>query len=89
LYRGLLKKIARVWSPQQIRDSAVLEQVLAQMQGAERGVARLEAARARLTPETIQRIIVSLNAPQEKIEDLQSLHKLVLALEKEVEAVQS
>ncbi len=51
LYRGVLKRAARAWSPQQIQDAAVLEQALAQMQGAERGVARLEAARARLAPE--------------------------------------
>ena len=86
LYRGLLKRLARVWSPQQIRDTAVLEQVLLQMQGALRGLARLEAARARLTPQTVQRIIVSLNAPPDKLEDLQSLHTLVVALEREVNA---
>jgi len=40
LYRGLLKRVTRTWSPQQMRESSVLEQLLAQMQGAERGVAR-------------------------------------------------
>jgi hypothetical protein len=89
LYRGLLKRVARVWSPQQIGDRAVLEQVLAQMQGAQRGVARLEAAQARLAPEVVQKIIVLLNAPPTKVEDLQTLHSLVVALEKEVEAVQT
>jgi hypothetical protein len=89
LYRGLLKRVARVWSPQQIREAAVLQQVLAQMQGAERGVARLEAARARLAPEVVQKIIVSLNAPPAKLEDLQTLHSLVVALEKEVEVAQT
>jgi len=44
----------------------VLEQVLAQMQGAEHGVARLEAARARLAPEVVEKIIVSLNAHQRR-----------------------
>ena len=86
LYRGLLKRIAKVWSPEQIRETAVLEQVLAQMQGAVRGLARLEVAQAKLAPEVIQRIIVSLNAPPAKLEDLQTLHSLVIALEKEVEA---
>ena len=85
LYRGLLKRVARAWSPQQIRESAVLEQVLAQMQGAERGMMRLEAARARLAPEVVQKIAASLNTPPAKLEDLQSLHRLVVALEKEVE----
>jgi hypothetical protein len=56
------------------------------MQGAVRGLARLETTQARLTPEIVQRIIVSLNAPTAKIEDLQTLHSLVIALEKEVEA---
>lgn len=86
LYRGLLKRVARVWSPRQIRETVVLEKVLAQMRGAERGVARLEAAQARLAPETVQRIVSSLNAPPTKVEDLQTLHGLVVALEKEVES---
>jgi hypothetical protein len=89
LYRGLLKRGAKAWSPQQIRETAVLQQVLAQMRGAERGLARLQLAQARLAPEMVQRIIVSLNAPPAKLEDLQTLHSLVVALEKEVELVQA
>jgi hypothetical protein len=89
LYRGLLKRVARAWSPQQIRETTVLEQVLAQMQGAERGVARLETARARLAPQVVDKIIGSLNAPPAKVEDLQTLHSLVVALEKEVEEAQT
>jgi hypothetical protein len=89
LYHGLLKRVARVWSPAQISNITVQQQVLAQMQGAERGVARLEAAQARLAPETVQKVIAGLNAPPAKIEDLQTLHSLVVALEKEVEAVQT
>ena len=86
LYRGLLKRVARVWSPRQIRETALLEQLLAQMQGAERGLARLEAAQTRLAPEIIQKVVASLNAPPAKVEDLQTLHSLVVALEREVEA---
>jgi hypothetical protein len=67
----------------------VIVKVLAQMQGAERGLARLEAARARLAPEVVQKVIVSLNTPPAKVEDLQSLHSMVVALEKEVEEVQT
>jgi hypothetical protein len=89
LYRGLLKRVARAWSPQQIREGTVLEQVLAQMQGAERGVMRLEAARARLAPAVVEKIVVSLNTPPAKLEDLQSLHSLVVALEKEVEVLET
>lgn len=86
LYRGLLKRVARVWSPQQIRETPVLEQVLAQMRGAERGLARLEAAQTRLAPEIVQKVVASLNTPPAKVEDLQTLHGLVVALEREVEA---
>lgn len=85
LYRGLLKRAARVWSPRQIPETAVLEHVLAQMRGAERGLARLEAAQTRLAPEIVQKVVASLNAPPAKVEDLQTLHGLVIALEKEVE----
>jgi hypothetical protein len=84
-YRGLLKHLAHVWSPQQIQETAVLEKVLAQMQGAERGLTRLEAAQAKLAPEVVQRIVSSLNAPPAKLEDLATLHSLVVALEKQVE----
>ncbi len=89
LYRGFLTRVAKAWSPQQIPETAVLQQVLAQMQGAERGLARLQLAQARLANEMVQRIIVSLNAPPAKLEDLQTLHSLVVALEKEVELVQA
>jgi len=85
-YRGLLKHVARAWSPQQIQETAVLEKVLAQMEGAQRGLTRLDAAQAKLRPETVQRIISSLNAPPAKLQDLQTLHTLVIALEKEVDA---
>ena len=63
----------------------MLEKALAQMQGAERGIMRLEAAQARLAPEIVQRIISSLNAPPAKLEDLQTLHSLVIALENAAE----
>src|SRR5215467_11019638 len=86
LYRGLLKNVARVWSPQQIQETVTLEKVLAQMQGAERGMARLEAAQARLAPETEQRVISSLNTLPSKLQKLHTLHSLVVALEKEVDA---
>ena len=64
----------------------MLEQVLAQMQAAERGLARLEAAQTRLAPEIVQKVVASLHAPPAKVEDLQTLHSLVVTLEKEVEA---
>ena len=34
MYRGLLKTVARVWKPNEIRDATVLEKVLTSMQSA-------------------------------------------------------
>jgi Rad52/22 family double-strand break repair protein len=89
MYRGLLKRVARVWSPQQIPTSVLQQQVLAHMQSAARGLARLQAAQARLAPEAVQRIVLSLNAPPAKLEDLDTLHKLVIALEHEAELAET
>jgi hypothetical protein len=45
MYRGLLKTLARVWNPSDIKDPAIRQEVLAHMQAAERGFRRAEAAR--------------------------------------------
>src|ERR1700727_2218292 len=60
LYRGLLKTGARVWNPTEIHDADVLRKVLAQMQGAERGLRRLEVALNRVGPEILVPILRSL-----------------------------
>src|ERR1700678_1552738 len=57
LYRGLLKACARVWNPSEIRDRDVLRKVLAQMQSAERGLRRLEAALDHVGPEALVPIL--------------------------------
>src|SRR5260370_17446824 len=89
MYLGLLKRV-KAFRPQQIPDSNLQQQVLAQMESAERGLARLEAAQARLAPGSVQKIFLALKAPiKAKIEDLQTLESLVLALEKEVEAAET
>jgi hypothetical protein len=82
LYRGLLKTGARVWNPKEIRDAEVLRKVLAQMQSAERGLRRLEAALDRIGPETLVPILRSLRLnPLTHIDSLESLKKIVLAAE--------
>jgi hypothetical protein len=37
MYRGLLKRIAKVWNPREIQDAGLQRQVLAHMQAAEPG----------------------------------------------------
>jgi hypothetical protein len=82
LYRGLLKTGARVWNPTEIHDADVLRKVLAQMQGAERGLRRLEAALNRVGPEILVPILHSLQLHSlNQVDCLESLKKVVLAAE--------
>jgi hypothetical protein len=60
MYRGLLKRIAKVWNPRDIQDAGLLRQVLANMQAAERGFRRLDAALDRGGPEALTQILRSL-----------------------------
>jgi hypothetical protein len=82
LYRGLLKTIATAWKPSDIADIGVLEKVFTHMQAAERGLERLEAALDRTGPEPLATILRSFNLNSlDRVESLDTLHKIVLALE--------
>jgi hypothetical protein len=86
LYRGLLKAGARVWNPTEIRDADVLRKVLAQMQAAERGLRRLDAALNRVGPETLVPILRSLHLTSlNQVDCLESLKKVVLEAERVAE----
>ena len=82
LYRGLLKTVARAWRPSQIQDVVLLRKLLAHMQGAERGLRRLEAAVGITGPDVLARILESLKLDSmERIDNLASLKEIVLKLE--------
>jgi hypothetical protein len=82
LYRGLLKSVARVWNPCQVQDAALLQKVLADMQTADRGLRRLDAALDKTGAEPLIAILRSVNLKSlDHVDNLESLHKLVLALE--------
>ena len=82
LYRGLLKSVARVWSPKDIQGPAVQQRVLAHMQAAERGFRRMDAAVDRVGPELLQQILHSLKLQSvDRVDNLQTLHQIVIALE--------
>jgi hypothetical protein len=82
LYRGLLKRVARVWRPSQIQDTVLLRKLLAHMQGAERGLRRLETAVGVTGPEALARILKSLKLDSMKrIDNLETLKEIVLQLE--------
>lgn len=87
LYRGLLKTIAVVWNPGEIKDVALLQKVLKHMQSAERGLCRLDAALDHAGPESLRLILRSLDLKSiEQVSDLATLRDIVVALEEKVGA---
>jgi hypothetical protein len=82
LYRGLLKTVARVWNPTEIREADVLRKVLEQLQAAERGLLRLKAALNRIGPETLVPILRSMRLNSlAQVDSLETLKRVVLAVE--------
>lgn len=82
LYRGLLKSIAQVWCPTDIRDIALQKKVLRHMEGALRGVERLRTASEKLGEGEIAKILVSFDLSSAlDIKDMDTLYKVVLAVE--------
>jgi len=86
LYRGLLKAIARVWAPSQIKDKAVLQKVLTSMQSGERGLRRLQVALDRTGPNILQPILNSMKLKSlDQVDNLETLREIVLTLEEKAD----
>ena len=86
LYRGILKSIARVWKPEEIREIALQKSVLRHMAAAQRGLIRAAQAIAKLNRPTVLQIFQTLDVDRiEKVSDLETLHKIVVALERAAE----
>jgi hypothetical protein len=82
MYRGLLKTIARVWNPKDIRDYAIQQRVLAHMQAAGRGLRRLEVALDRVGPEALDKLLRARSLRSlDQVDNLSALHEIVCALE--------
>ena len=82
LYRGVLKTIARVWNPKDIKDRATQERVLEHLRAGERGLCRIDAALDRVGEESKEAILRSLNLRSlDQVESLETLKKIVEALE--------
>ncbi|HTT17434.1 MAG TPA: hypothetical protein VMG82_00720 [Candidatus Sulfotelmatobacter sp.] len=60
MYRGLLKSVARVWNPRDIRDSATRKKLLAHIQAAERGIGRAQLAAERAGATSLAAVLQSL-----------------------------
>jgi len=82
LYRGILRDLARVWNPREIEDVSVQQRVLEHMRCADRGLTRLKAALERTGPHALTPILQALGvASLERVDNLQSLKRIVLDLE--------
>ena len=82
MYRGLLKSVARVWNPKDIRDPEIMERVLAHMQAAERGLLRAKTARDKVGLAAFAAILGSLRLNSlEQVDNLKTLQEIVVALE--------
>jgi len=85
LYRGLLKDIAQVWCPTDIRDIGLQKRVLQHMQGALRGLERLHAAIEKLSQGDAAIILSSFElSSAAEIKDMDTLYRVVMALEEAV-----
>lgn len=84
LYRGLLKRVAQAWDPRQVKDEALLQRVLAHMQGAQRGLRRLQAGLERSAPGALEKALRSVNLLSlHEVNSLKTLHKIVVKVEAE------
>ena len=87
LYRGLLRDLARVWNPREIQDIALLQKVLEHMRSAERGLRRVEAALDKTGTGALVPVLKSIGlASLERIENLETLKRIVLELERAADA---
>jgi len=82
LYRGLLKSVAQVWCPTDIRDIALQKKVLRHMQGALRGLERLKAASEKLGEGEVAGILTSFElVSAADIKEMGTLYRVVMAVE--------
>ncbi len=82
MYRGLLKRVARVWNPKDIQGLETQQKVLAHMQAAERGLRRAQAARERAGLAAFAGVLGSLRLSSlGQVDNLKTLQEIVVALE--------
>ncbi|MGH9511357.1 MAG: Rad52/Rad22 family DNA repair protein [Terriglobales bacterium] len=83
LYRGVLKTVARVWNPTEIRDPAILQRVLTEMCSADADLRRLDEALSRVEPDTLTPILRSFRLNSlDQLDSLDSLRKVVREVER-------
>lgn len=88
LYRGILRDLARVWSPREIPDVSARQRVLEHMRSAARGLRRLELGVEKAGREPLVQILDSLGIKNlERIDRLETLKRVVLELERIADSI--
>lgn len=88
LYRGILRDLARVWSPREIPDISVRQRVLEHMRSAARGLRRLELGVEKAGRDPLVQILDSLGIKNlERIDSLETLKRVVLELERIADSI--
>jgi hypothetical protein len=83
LYRGLLRDLAKVWSPWEIEDVSLQQKVLEHMRSGERGLKRLEAALGKTGPEALITVLKATGLSSlERVDNLETLKRIVVELER-------
>ena len=82
LYRGILKRVAKIWNPSDIADPKIEEQVLVEMEEAERLRQRFESVLQRLGEDDFQQSLRSLQLRSfHQIDSVELLATLVREME--------
>jgi hypothetical protein len=82
MYRGVLKVVAKVWNPKDIKDLALQQKVRVHMQAAERGLRRAEAARDKASSAAFTAVLRHLKLSSlDHVDNLNTLQEIVAALE--------
>jgi hypothetical protein len=88
LYRGLLKSMAHVWKPGDIRDHSLLSKVFSAMQLAEGEIGRLKAAQEKTSPDELKLILSNIGIEStDHIQSIDLLRRLVRAVEEKCATV--
>jgi hypothetical protein len=86
LYRGVLKRVARVWNPGEIHEPAILQSVLNEMRAVDVELRRLDDALNQVEPGTVTTILRSLGIHSlDQLDSLDILQKVLSEVDRAVQ----
>lgn len=83
LYRGVLKRVARVWNPSEIHEPVILQTVLDEMRAVDVELRRLDDALNQVEPGTVTAILRSLGLHSlDQLDGLEILQKVLAEVDR-------